>query len=62
MFCLFKTCQELSKFSLTIFNFYSLSDYHIGRILIALFNDTFQAVYPHVDLSKIYMNNVLKLL
>ena len=63
MFCLFKMCQELSKFSLTIFNFYSLPDYHIGRILIALFNDTLQKQFTLiVDLSKIYMNNVLKLL
>lgn len=75
MFCLFKMCQELSKFSLTIYNFYSLPYYLIGRILIALFNetfkevyphgfthDTFKAVHPHGGLSKIYMNNVLKLL
>ena len=29
----------------------------MGKFLIALFNDTFKAVYPHVGLSKIYVNN-----
>lgn len=62
MFCLFKLCQELTKSSLTIYNFYSLPYYLMGKFLISLFNDTFKALYPHVGLSKIYVNKVLKLL